>query len=85
MSQHPILTEVEAKELAASVLEGKPKCGSYVIAAERLSRFVEHTIVLPGWVCAHCGVFNGSAKEILLSCRACTMPLGSVPAVEANS
>jgi hypothetical protein len=28
-------------------------------------------IVLPGWRCAHCRGFNGSAKELLTECRCC--------------
>jgi hypothetical protein len=30
-------------------------------------------IVLPGWMCA-CGVFNGSLKELLATCRLCGTP-----------
>ncbi len=26
---------------------------------------------LPGWFCAHCGVFNGAAKELRAECRSC--------------
>ena len=33
-------------------------------------------VVLPGWICGACGVFNGSAKEVLLACRACDAPRG---------
>jgi len=28
-------------------------------------------LVLPGWFCGHCNVFNGSAKEELSHCRCC--------------
>ena len=29
-------------------------------------------LVLPGWTCPRCGVFNGEAKEKRTECRACT-------------
>jgi len=31
-------------------------------------------ILLPGWTCQHCGVFNGAGKEILGRCRVCDRP-----------
>lgn len=31
-------------------------------------------LVLPGWTCTGCGVFNGACKETLVSCRACGVP-----------
>lgn len=31
-------------------------------------------IVLPGWDCPKCRAFNGEAKEIRLTCRACDTP-----------
>jgi len=30
-------------------------------------------LALPGWFCA-CGVFNGTAKEETVTCRACCLP-----------
>jgi hypothetical protein len=32
------------------------------------------TIVLPGWDCPNCQVFNGEAKEPLDNCRHCATP-----------
>ena len=35
-------------------------------------RELRKTVALfPGWICAACGVFNGSAKEELKECRCC--------------
>lgn len=28
-------------------------------------------LLLPGWICVYCKVFNGSAKEELKECRCC--------------
>jgi hypothetical protein len=32
-------------------------------------------LVLPGWSCDRCGVFNGAGKELLTDCRGCGSPL----------
>jgi len=32
-------------------------------------------LVLPGWTCARCGIFNGAAREIRTDCRSCGAPL----------
>jgi hypothetical protein len=31
-------------------------------------------INLPGWVCASCGVLNGSMKQLRVECRCCGAP-----------
>lgn len=33
------------------------------------------SLVLPGWSCTECGVFNGAAKELRTDCRSCGAPL----------
>jgi hypothetical protein len=40
--------------------------------------FSQDGLLLPGWHCQNpdCGVFNGSAKEVLPNCRCCDKPRG---------
>jgi hypothetical protein len=60
-----------------------PECGGdrslvVVVPASRAA--------LPGWFCAHCRLFNGSAKEELTHCRACGRPReeGPPPALDGQ-
>ncbi len=36
-------------------------------------------LVLPGWCCPQCKVFNGEAKEERVDCRACAFRRESLP------
>ena len=46
------------------------KIKNYLIAAVE-HHFDTKAIVLIGWKCTHCQVFNGESKEPLTHCRAC--------------
>lgn len=43
--------------------------GETVLAIERGKHTAQ--VVLPGWLCPKCHVFNGEAKELYLVCRCC--------------
>lgn len=47
-------------------------CGAICKAGEWT---VPLSVVLPGWHCKACGVFNGAAKELRTDCRSCGAPL----------
>ena len=47
-------------------------CGAVCRAGEWTAPL---SIVLPGWSCTKCGVFNGAAKELRNDCRSCGAPL----------
>jgi hypothetical protein len=37
-------------------------------------RLTRMCMILPGWTCGSCHVFNGEAKEVLSVCRCCQAP-----------
>jgi flavin-dependent thymidylate synthase len=63
------------KELARLIIPvastGYSKIWDEMVRLQERVLELEGGLVLPGWMCGACGVFNGEAKEKRMECRAC--------------
>ena len=56
------------EQALAALASIQEQCSTLVLESQNLK---SRGILLPGWDCPSCLVFNGSAKELLSECRSC--------------
>lgn len=59
------------EQLAADALDNLTAVQGRCTAQQLELRTLRASLILPGWSCAACGVFTGTAKEALTECRSC--------------
>lgn len=68
---HESTTSGDPKKTAAHLLETAQRLAGQAFVMEFAERF---GIILPGWTCTTCRLFNGDAKERRTACRGCDAP-----------
>jgi hypothetical protein len=58
------------KEMLANLTSVQARCTELLLE----NRQLRAGVLLPGWVCADCGVFTGTMREDHKNCRICDKP-----------